>query len=322
MEIIQTTIRNILTRTSGFLSTVTSHSLQPYRGCTFGNALCGAGCYVRHNRYVTQGREWGSFLEVRENASQSYRDNQAREAAWARRNRGTFSIFCSSSTDPFLPQERSFGVTRSVLEAMLELPPDLLILQTHSHTVLQALPVIVALNDTGVPYQDQPSPAGRSPCPLRQRVRVHVSIESDRDRLPGLPPPASSVENRFHACAELKRAGIEVVVTVAPLLPIEEPRRFFERIAEVADGVVLDHFIGGDGSSDGSRTLRTLLPEAMRRVDPESLRIEYRDRMAAIAKEFLPSRVGINIDGFAGRYQSESRPGGTGQFGKSPVLRQ
>jgi hypothetical protein len=72
----------------------------------------------------------------------------------------------------------------------------------------------------------------------------------------------------------------------------------------VADAVVLDHFIGGDGSSDGSRTSRTPLPDAMRQIDPESLELTYRDRMAAIARKHLPGRVGLNIDGFAGRYPS------------------
>jgi len=40
-------VSRILTRSSGFLRTVSSHSLQPYRGCTFGGTLCGVGCYVR-----------------------------------------------------------------------------------------------------------------------------------------------------------------------------------------------------------------------------------------------------------------------------------
>ena len=60
IEISQTTVDKILTRTQeGFLKKVSSHSLQPYRGCTFGNTLCGAGCYVQSMRYVTEGREWG-----------------------------------------------------------------------------------------------------------------------------------------------------------------------------------------------------------------------------------------------------------------------
>ncbi|HEV8070336.1 MAG TPA: hypothetical protein VGP76_21660 [Planctomycetaceae bacterium] len=302
----ETTIKNVLTRTTGFLRTVTSHSLQPYCGCTFGNSLCGVGCYVRHNGRLLKGRSWGSFLEVRTNAAQSYLDNYDAEAAWARRTSRSddsdcsiasvggasgsragsdelFSVFCSSSTDPFVPQEFRYGITRSVLEAMLRRPPDRLILQTHSHRVAEF----------AGPLRDL---AGR--CD----VRVHVSIETDREQIPGLPPHSSSVENRFQACARLRDAGLWTVVTVSPLLPIREPEVFFARIAQVADAVVLDHFIGGDGSPDGNRTLRTPLPVAMRQLDPCSTELAYRDQMAAIARRHLPGRVGVNVDGFAGRY--------------------
>jgi DNA repair photolyase len=319
---------------------VTSHSLQPYRGCTFGNALCGVGCYVQHNRHLLAGRRWGGFLEVRTNAAESYREHYEREARWARRTTspegetatsgatgglsasasdqttaisarssraelstnmpallrdagmapcepkprpGKFSIFLSSATDPFVPQEFRCGVTRSVLETMLELPPDELVLQTHSPRVVDYLELYRALS-------------------ARCDLRVHLSIETDREDMPGLPPHAASVARRLEACAVLKRAGVRTVVTVSPLLPIEHPRLFFERIAAVADAVVIDHFIEGDGSRDGSRTARTSLPEAMRRLDPESIGLEYRERMAEVARQVLPGRVGISIRGFAGQY--------------------
>jgi DNA repair photolyase len=155
---------------------------------------------------------------------------------------GRFSIFMSSATDPFVPQEDRFRVTRGVLETMLELPPDTLILQTHSHRVIHYVELIRELS-------------------RRCELRVHISIESDRERLPGLPPPASPLVRRFDAAAALREAGIRVVITVSPLLPIERPREFFERIAGVADGVVIDHFVGGDGSPDGTRTRMTGLPE-------------------------------------------------------------
>src|SRR5262245_27966144 len=135
MTITKAKIKSILTRTSGFLATVTSHSLQPYRGCTYANALCGEYCYVQHNTFVTRGMPWGSFLEVRENAVEAYERQYEAERAWSRRRRGEFGIFLSSSTDPFVPQEDRFGITRGVLEAMVLRPPDLLILQTHTHRV-------------------------------------------------------------------------------------------------------------------------------------------------------------------------------------------
>lgn len=282
----ETTVRSILTRTSGYLSGIATHSLQPYRGCSYGNSLCGVGCYVQHNIYVTRGRPWGSFLEARTNAAQVYRSNFERERRWAQSQPACnhrFVIFCASATDPFVPQERRYRITRSLLNAMRELPPDELILQTHSHHVLDELDQLTALSRA---------------CHLR----VHISIESDRDRLPGLPPAASPVRKRFAACAALKEAGIRTIATVAPLLPIAQPQQFFARIAQSADAVILDHFIGGDGSKQGQRTLRTPLPQAMQTIDPRSTELSYRDEIATIARQHLPSRVGIGRDGFAGRF--------------------
>jgi len=284
MEVTKTTNRNVLTRTSGYLKTVTSHSLQPYRGCSFGHSLCGVGCYVRHNVYVTAGRAWGSFLEVRENAAESYLLNAPRERAWARKHRKEMSIFLSSSTEPFLPQERRYGITRQTLEAMLEEPPDELVIQSHSHRVAEYEDL----------YQD-----------LQQlcRLRVHISIETDRDQLEGLPSHGSPLDLRFAAARRLREGGIRTVITVSPLLPIAEPVPFFSRIADHADAVVLDHFIGGDGSADGSRTRRTPLPKAMANLDPQSIDLAYRDRMVEVARRHVDA-VGVGIDGFAGRYLS------------------
>lgn len=279
----EVTIGNVLTRTTGYLRTVSSHSLQPYRGCTYGNSLCGVGCYVQHNGHILRGRPWGGFLEVRSNASESYLEHAPRERRWARRQDvGRFSIFLSSSTDPFVPQEMRFHITESVLRAMLDEPPDGLVLQTHSHLVGRYVDLLQELS-------------------RRTELRIHISIESDRDSLPGLPPPASPVAKRFEACRTLHNAGLRTVVTVSPLLPIREPEHFFQQIAEVADAVVIDHFIEGDGSKAGQRTWKTQLPAAMRQIAPESLTLEYRDRIVKMAGRYLPGSVGLNIDGFAGR---------------------
>lgn len=282
-KITESRVRGILTRATGYLKTVSSHSLQPYRGCTYGNSLCGAGCYVQHNRFLTRDKPWGSFLEARVNAAQIYEAQYDRERRWGRKARGRFGVFMSSSTDPFVPQERHFGITRKILEAMQVAPPDFLIIQTHTNRVTD--------------YRDLYRTLDK-----RCELRFHISIESDRDRLPGLPPPASSVADRFAAAAALKASGLRVVITVSPLLPIDNPEGFFKRIAACADAVVVDHFIGGDGSTGGTRTLKTPLPKAMERVDPASTTLVYRDRIVSIASKIMPGRVGVCLDGFAGRY--------------------
>lgn len=299
ITITKASVRSILTRSSGYLKTVCSHSLQPYRGCSFGNSLCGVGCYVKHNPFVTRGADWGSFVEVRENAASVYRRQYDRERRWGRAARGRFSVFMSSATDPFLPHEKRFSISRSVLRVMVENPPDELIVQTHSHRAAEYVDIFRDLS-------------------ARCRLRVHISIESDRDHLPGLPPPASSVAKRFEAAAKLRDAGIHVIITVAPLLPIADPDAFFERICACADAVVIDHFIGGDGSPDGSRTRRTRLPAAMAAVDPASVGTAYRDFMVVKAVERMPGRVGVGIDGFAGRLLPGARALEDARAGTAP----
>jgi DNA repair photolyase len=229
---------------------------------------------------VTRGRAWGSFLEVRENAAESYLLHAQRERAWARRSRGEFSIFMASATEPFPVAERRFRISQQVLEAMREEPPDLLIVQTHTADVARYADLL-----HGLP-----------------RVRVHISIETDRERLPGLPPPASPVQARFEAARALHESGLEVAITVSPLLPIEDPERFFERIARSAGAVVLDHYVGGDGTPDGSRTARTPVPAVMESLEPGCTKLDYRGRMVEVARRIMPGRVGVYTDGFAARY--------------------
>ncbi len=283
MTVTETLVKGILTRTTGFLKTVTSHSVQPYRGCAYGNSLCGVGCYVQHNFWITKGRRWGSFLEVRTNAAAVYRASVDRERRWARqREDGVFGIYMSSSTDPFVPQEARYGVTRSLLDEMVVSPPDLLIVQTHAHRISDEVDRLVALS---------------SVCD----VRSHISIETDRETFPRLPPHASSIDDRFKAAKYLKSKGLRVVITVSPLLPIEAPEQFFDRVAESADAVVIDHYVKGDGSQDGRRTLQTPLPGAVQNVDEEAVSLDYRDRMVEVAERAMPGRVGVHIDGFAGR---------------------
>ncbi|MBS2033769.1 hypothetical protein JST97_02225 [bacterium] len=266
--------RSILTRSSGYLKSVCSHSLNPYRGCSLGRSLCGVACYVQHNRFLTQGRPWGSFLEGKSNAGSLYLAEIGRE-----RRRGPVSIFMSSATDPFPPQERTTGITRSVLEAMVHQPPDLLIVQTHSDLVSEYTQLLLQLP-----------------------TRVHISIESDRDRLPGLPAPACSVAKRMEAGRTLRRAGLMTVACLSPLIPIREPEPFFERLKESFDAVILDHFVGGDGTSNGTRTRVTAFPAAIESVQPGASRLEYLHQMVGVARRHFPGRVGVGPEGFAARW--------------------
>jgi len=284
VDITEVQCQSILTRASGYLKQVCSHSLNPYIGCGFGRSACGVGCYVRHNGWLTKGREWGNFVEVKTNAPEIYLETCETEQRWAHRRDQQFSVFFSSSTDPWQPVEKQYRITRRLLEAMCINPPDELILQTHATALVDDLDLIAALSQQ---------------CQLR----VHVSIEGDVECLPGLPPPPASVAGRIELFRELSSAGIFAVACLSPLYPMAHPNDFFKQLAVAgADAVVIDHFIEGDGTPEGSRTWKTDLPHAMASVDSESTRLEYRDRIAAIARNYLP--VGISAAGFAGHYSA------------------
>ena len=293
MEITETYCTSILTRTSGYLKGVCSHSLNPYIGCGYGNSSCGEGCYVRFNQWLLRGREWGGFVDVKVNADKIYCKTAQAERRWAVRRGIPFAIFFSSSTDPWQPVERRFRITRRVLNAMLQEAPDILILQTHSSMVLEDMERIIALDRL---------------CDLR----IHLSIEGDRDNLPGLPPPPCSVDQRIRLVKEFASRGITTVVCMSPLYPLIDPNHFFSRLAESgASAVVIDHFIEGDGTQDGSRTQRTRLPFAIKAVDEEAVELSYREKVAAIARDYLP--VGISTSGFAGVYSSRLVPTAEGK---------
>ena len=168
---------------------------------------------------------------------------------------------------------------------MVDRPPDSLILQTHSPRVVDYLDLYAKLQQV---------------C----RLRIHISIETDRDRIPGLPPHATPIGKRFLAARQLRAQGIRTVITVSPLLPIRDPVRFMQRAGEAADALVIDHFIEGDGSPDGSRTWRTALPEALMKLAPETVTLDYRKQILEIAQEHFSGPVGCSIEGFAGQYLS------------------
>jgi len=282
MKVSETHCKSILTRSSGYLGDVSTHSLNPYSGCGFGRSSCGIYCYVQFNTWITRGRSWGEFVDVKINSPEVYKQTLSAEKRWAEKRSKPFSIFMSSSTDPWQPIEKKYRITRQILQAMLSAPPDELILQTHSTLIDDDIDIISKLAQL---------------C----RLRIHISIEGDRDNLPGLPSPPSPNKDRIDSLAKFSKAGITSVACLSPLYPISDPNSFFLKLANSgATAAVIDHFIQGDGTKDGSRTFKTSLPPTMANLNSESIKLSYRDVIANIARKYLP--VGISASGFAGNY--------------------
>lgn len=217
--------KTLLNKGTGFLSGYT-HSLNPYTGCTFGCSYC----YVRQMPVSTfRGEDWGTWVDIKKQAADILRKELRRA-----KSKGKVTIFMSSSTDPYQPAEYKEEVTRSLLEVMVEDPPDFLFVQTRSPLVRRDIDLLLRLED---------------------RVRVSMTVETDREDIrKHFTPDAPPIQARFKTLQLLKEAGVPTQATIAPMLPSSE--QFADKLLPLVNRVCIDDYFMGDGS--GGRRTRSL----------------------------------------------------------------
>ncbi len=219
--------KSILTPTSGFMSGY-KFSLNPYRGCAFGCDYCYARFFAST---VAESEAWGRWVTVKRNAV-----DLIAAACTVGILRTGDTVYMSSVTDPYQPIERRLGLTRAVLECILE------------HGVQPRLTVQT-----------------RSPLAMRdgdvfqrfERLRVNVTISTDSEAVrrryePRCPPIAA----RLHTAAALAAAGVRIGVSISPMLPIRDVEAFGERLAALgADEYVTQYFKSGRSRFAAGTTL-------------------------------------------------------------------
>ncbi|GIP34980.1 radical SAM protein [Paenibacillus sp. J2TS4] len=254
---------------SGFLQGY-SHTLNPYGGCTFACTYC----YVRRMPVgLFRGKEWGNWVDVKTGA----REQLLKELRSARR-KGPVTIFMSSSTDPYQPVEYKEQVTRSLLEAMIEEPPDFLFVQTRSPLVTRDKDLFLLLQD---------------------RIRVSVTVETDLEEVrKAFAPYAPPIPARLKALQELTEAGIPTQAAVAPVLPSGDD--FAARLSRVTNRVCVDDYFMGDGSG-GKRTEQLGMRSLYKRLGLEEwYRPDaYQRVIEGMSREFPPDRLLISREGFS-----------------------
>ncbi|TKD72569.1 SPL family radical SAM protein [Pseudalkalibacillus hwajinpoensis] len=262
------TSRSILTKASGFLHGY-SHTLNPYAGCAFGCSYC----YVRRMPIALfREEDWGEWVDIKENAV-----NLVKKEIPKARKKGKVSIFMSSSTDPYQPVENKTGLTRGLLEAMAEEPPDFLFLQTRSPLVSRDINLLKKLGS---------------------RIMVSMTVETDLDSVRKIfAPSAPPIAARLKALKELSMEGIPVQAAIAPLLPCSD--EFPNKLSEVTNRITLDDFFMGDGSG-GKRTEQL----GIRKLFEENGLSDWYDRKAylkikkRLEKTFNDDAIYISQEGF------------------------
>lgn len=159
--------------------------VNPYIGCIHGCIYC----YARFmKRFTNHPEPWGQFLDVKINAPELVpKKFKFKEK----------TIGFSSTTDPYLPLEKKYQLTRGILEKLIPHQPDLWIL-TKSDLILRDIDLLKKFKSLI---------ATVSLSTLDENVRKQVE------------PFAASVERRINAIKELKRAGIKTAIFISPIFP-------------------------------------------------------------------------------------------------------
>ncbi|RIW29210.1 radical SAM protein [Bacillus salacetis] len=263
--------KTILTPGKGAIDNFT-HSLNPYAGCVFGCKYC----YVRQMPIsLFREQEWGSWVDIKTNAAEILRKDLIKA-----KKKGPVTLFMSSSTDPYQPIEHETGLTRSLLEVMLEIQPDFIHLQTRSPLVKR---------DIGLFKQ------------FKEKIRVSMTIETDKEEVrKAFSPAAPPIPARMKALKEITEAGITTQATIAPLLPCT--REFPARLKEIANRITIDDFWMGDGTG-GRRTSKLGVEEIYKQLglekwyNPTAYKVVLKMLREELEGSGIP--VGVSKNGFS-----------------------
>lgn len=268
IEYLYTQPKTLLNKGTGFL-TGYSHSLNPYTGCTFGCSYC----YVRKMPVsLFRGAEWGTWVDIKKNAAEVFRKQFLRE-----KSKGPVTIFMSSSTDPYQPIEYKEQITRSLLEVMVDDPPDFLFVQTRSSLVQRDIDLLLRLGE---------------------KVRISMTVETDREDIrKHFSPHAPPIKARLKTLQLLADAGVPTQATIAPMLPSSE--QFAEILRPLVDRICIDDYFMGDGSS-GKRTRQLGIDALYEQLGleewyhPAAYRVVY-ERFKQV---FSEDRIYVSQEGF------------------------
>ena len=194
--------RDILTKTSGFLSEY-DFTLNPYSGCSFGCTYCYAAFFSRDAEKVAT---WGQWLTVKENAVQLLRKRKSDSLNGKR-------IYMSSVTDPYQPIKKKLGLTRSLLEILAHRHSPKLVVQTRGPLVANDIDMFKSIDRWG------------------GRVQVNMTVTTDDERIrKTFEPLCPSNKQRLDAISKVAKAGIDTCITMTPLLLVRDADGFIDQL--------------------------------------------------------------------------------------------
>lgn len=200
----------IFSNASGFLCDY-DYTLNAYMGCQFGCAYCYATNFTADEE---KRANWGNWVTVKTNAT--------KEILGKRSLLGK-KIYMSSVTDPYQPIEGKIGLTRSILELLVEeCRQPRLVVQTRSPLAVRDIDLLKRF----------------------KHVRVNMTVTTDTEEVrKKFEPTCASNASRIEAIRKVKDSGVKVGICITPMLPLEDPMLFARHLASInADVYVSQNF--------------------------------------------------------------------------------
>ena len=169
-------------------------TINPYRGCELGCVYC----FARYTHEFMGLHHWSDFerkIYVKQGAAPILRRELAHGI------NPSEPIALGTASDLYQPAERTFRVTRSLLEVFAEFQGLQISLATKSDLVTRDIDLLTELSQ-------------------RHRLRVNISVTTPRSDLARrLEPRAPTVAKRMEALRALREAGLSAGLLIMPVLP-------------------------------------------------------------------------------------------------------
>ena len=241
-----------------------SWTVNPYRGCEHGCIYC----YARPGHEylgMSSGLDFESRIMAKFDAPDLLRKAMMKPS-WQGE-----TIILSGVTDAYQPVERTLGITRKVLEVMVEFRQPIAII-TKSRLVLRDLDLLAKLNEH---------------CAVSVAISL-TTLDPGLARI--LEPRAASPAHRLAAIRTLAEAGIPVRVMTAPLIPAINDNEL-ESLLEAAKQA---------GATNAGYVL-IRLPHQLKELFVRWLGTHYPDRAAKVESLIRQTRGGAMYDAKVGQ---------------------
>jgi DNA repair photolyase len=246
-------------------------SINPFRGCEHGCVYC----YARPaHAYMglSPGLDFESKLFIKPNAAALLREELTAP------NYTPSTIALGANTDPYQPIERTYRLTRSIIEVLAEFNHPFGIV-TKSASVTRDLDLL-------------------EPLAEKELVKVALSVTTlDPKIARAMEPRAASPSRRLAAMETLAKAGVRTVVMMGPIIPGLNDHEI-ENILKAARNA---------GATEAGYTMLRL-PFEVKDIFKDWLTKEFPDRAAKVMSHVKEVRGGKESDANFGTRMTGTGP--------------